>query len=730
MRAPSKQSASLPGTAAVPAKPAPGKTPPARTPTRPGTGSLPGVTPTRPGTAAPAGATPTRPGAAAPTGNTRPGTAAPTGNTRPGVASTGGGAAAARPAPAKQPPAPIGPGSVIDGRYKLEQPLGSGGMSTVYRGTHARTGGKLAIKLLDPRLSGKADMQQRCLAEARAMMDISSNHVVRAYDVGQTPSGQVYIVMEYLEGEDLDHMLQREGPLPWARLANMAIQICSGLSSAHAKGTYHRDIKPQNCFRVTLDRNPDHIKLIDFGIAKDTNSGQELTQDGVLLGTPEYMAPELIATNATPDARSDIYAVGATLYKLITGTPPFSSKNVLDLLYHQKHTAPEAPSKRAPDRNIPKIADDILLKTLEKDPDKRYQSADEFGQALLESFEAVVGAPMVRHRSQPFLMAIPERSRPGTTPIGTVAPNPTPQGGTPRPGATPLGTPTLDDAESATHSSDPVVRDEVSRSQQFDTDAPRPITGKDVIARGGTLLSLALMFGLASWAAAPTPGPNDAVAAAAAAAAGDDLPEPEPAKAEEPPPVVNPPPVEPPPVPADSTPPPVEPTRVDAPPVPEDTKVETPPVLPDSKVETPPPVADTKVEAPPEPTKIEPPPVADSKPPEPAAPPPAGTGVPDPDFAYRSAEKELRDQHKFFQNCLDGAGQSTAKLKFTIEVRKSGMPPHKIKVISSNASVRSCVRSLFEQFPFDSSPRGGAFAYTYNNGKATFEKLPLSTPTP
>ncbi|MFY0539707.1 vitamin K epoxide reductase family protein [Nannocystis pusilla] len=250
------------------------------------------------------------------------------------------------------------------------------------------------------------------------------------------------------------------------------------------------------------------------------------------------------------------------------------------------------------------------------------------------------------------------------------------------------------------------MRDEISRSQQFDTDAPRPITGKDVVARGGTLLSLALMFGLASWLAAPAPGPNDAVAAAAAAAPGDDLPEPEPAKVEEPPPVVNPPPVEPPPVPADSTPPPVEPTKVETPPVPEDTKVETPPVLPDSKVETPPPVADTKVEAPPEPTKVEP--VADTKPPEPATPPPAGTGVPDPDFAYRSAEKELRDQHKFFQNCLDGAGQSTAKLKFTIEVRKSGMPPHKIKVISSNASVRSCVRSLFEQFPFDSSPRGGA----------------------
>ncbi|MBZ5711111.1 serine/threonine-protein kinase [Nannocystis pusilla] len=676
----SKQPASLGGE---PAKPAPGR---ARSPTRSGTASLTGATP-----------------AAA----------------RP-VTSTG--AAAARPAPAK-PPAPIGPGSVIDGRYKLEQPLGSGGMSTVYRGTHARTGGKLAIKLLDPRLSGKADMQQRCLAEARAMMDISSNHVVRAYDVGQTPSGQVYIVMEYLEGEDLDHLLQREGPLPWHRLANMAVQICSGLSSAHAKGTYHRDIKPQNCFRVTLDRNPDHVKLIDFGIAKDTNSGQELTQDGVLLGTPEYMAPELIATNATPDARSDIYAVGATLYKLITGTPPFSSKNVLDLLYHQKHTAPEAPSKRAPERGIPPIADQILLRTLEKDPDKRYQTADEFGQALLESLDAVVGGPVVRHRSQPFLVAIPERSRPGTTPIGTPAPNPTPQGGTPRPGATPLGTPTLDDAEGATHSGEPAVRDEVSRSQQYDTVAPRPITGKDVAARGGTLLSLALVFGLASWVAAPAPSPADAAAAAAAA----DDPEPEPVKPEEP----ASPPNEPPPALSDSTAAAVEPTRVEEPP-PEPTNVDAPPVPEDTKTDAPPVVADTKVEVPPpEPTKVEaPPPVPeDTKAPEPTPAAPPAAGQPDPDFGYRNAEKELRSQHKFFQTCLDDAGQSTSKLKFTIEVRKSGMPPHKIKVISSNAAVRACVRGLFEQFPFDSSPRGGAFSYSYSNGKATFERLPLSNPS-
>ena len=642
-----------------------------------------------------------RPAAPAKTGDPRaPSKRAPTSGQPPVSASKGGPPrAAARPpgrppgrppAPAQaqaQVPAPIGPGSVLDGRYRLEQVLGSGGMSTVYAGTHERTGGKLAIKLLDPRLSGKADMHQRCLQEARAMMDISSNHVVRAYDVGETATGQVYIVMEYLDGEDLDHTLQREGPLPWSRIPGNAIQKSSGLSSAHNKGTFHRDIKPQNCFRVTLDRNPDHIKLIDFGIAKDTNSDQELTQDGVLLGTPEYMAPELIATNASPDARSDIYAVGATLYKLLTGTPPFASKNVLDLLYHQKHTAPDPPSQRLPEREIPQIADLILLRALEKDPDKRFQSADEFGQALIEAIDVPAGVQ--RHMSQPFLPAIQERSRPGTTPLGTLAPRPSASG------ATPIGTPTLDGTESATVDSAPAIRDEVSRSQQYDTDAPRPASLKDVGARAGTLLSIALVFGLASWVAAPAPSPDDVLAATA---------DPEDADAEAEVPLA-----------------PLEPPPILLPPEPSDSPPAAPPAADDIKLDDP--GDDIKLDdAPvPEDIKVEDPPAEE-------APADATKPAPDPDFGYRSAEKELREQNKFLQNCLDDAGQGAGRVKFTIEVRKSGMPRHKIRVFSSSAAVRACVRGLFDQFPFDPSPRGGAFSYTYSKSRASFARLPLSTP--
>jgi hypothetical protein len=147
-------------------------------------------------------------------------------------------------------------GTIIEDRYRLERLLGSGGMSRVYLGTHVRAGGKLAIKLIDVRLSNKPDMMQRCLQEARTMMEIQSNHVVRAYDVGMLASGQLYIVMEYLAGHDLEQLLQRDGPLPWPRLAAMAVQICNGLATAHAHGTIHRDIKPQNCFAVNDRRQP------------------------------------------------------------------------------------------------------------------------------------------------------------------------------------------------------------------------------------------------------------------------------------------------------------------------------------------------------------------------------------------------------------------------------------------------------------------------------------------
>jgi serine/threonine protein kinase len=225
-------------------------------------------------------------------------------------------------------------------------------------------------------------IQRRCLDEARAMMELQSSHVVRALDVGSLPSGQLYIVMEYLDGEDLNALLVREGPLPWPRVGDMAVQICSGLATAHRRGIIHRDIKPQNCFRVTIDDNPEHIKLIDFGVARDLKGEAGPTQDGFLIGTPEYTAPELVKGHAKANARTDIYALGVTLYKLLTGVVPFQGATPLATLRKHVEAPLVLPSRAAPHLEIPQAADDIIGRALERDPERRFASVDELSRAL------------------------------------------------------------------------------------------------------------------------------------------------------------------------------------------------------------------------------------------------------------------------------------------------------------------------------------------------------------
>jgi serine/threonine protein kinase len=305
-------------------------------------------------------------------------------------------------------------GLVIDDRYRLERVIGTGGMSRVYLGLHIRSVGKVAVKIVELQLSHKPEMMTRCVQEARVMMEIQSNHIVRAYDVGTFPTGQLYVVMEFLEGETLDDLLQREGPLPWARLGPIALQICNGLNAGHKRGIYHRDIKPQNCMRVDLDDNVDHIKLIDFGLSKDVNGAADVTQEGIILGTPEYMAPELVGSRTNPDARSDVYALGATLYKLLTGRPVFQGNSTLDMLFNHKYAPPVPPSQVAPGCGIPVAADEIILRALAKDPAMRFASAEEMGAAL----RVALGQPRTIARDPPSNPEMPlvGSERPATPP--------------------------------------------------------------------------------------------------------------------------------------------------------------------------------------------------------------------------------------------------------------------------------------------------------------------------
>jgi hypothetical protein len=277
-------------------------------------------------------------------------------------------------------------GHMLEGRYRLGPPLGEGGMATVHGGQDIKLGKAVAVKVLHAEFTGQPKIVQRFLQEARAISAVDHPNVVDVTDYGATPEGGVFLVMEMLHGEDLKAMLLREGPLPWARLGPMIMQICAALAAAHARGIVHRDVKPSNCFR-------DFIKVLDFGIAKVLGGdvrGVD-SSSGVLLGTPEYMAPEL-AQGMEADARADIYAVGAMMYKLLTGTPPFVDEGYVAILTQHMFEPVEPPRRRAPDRDIPGDVEAVILRALAKDRGARQQTM----VALAEAVAATLpGGPSV-----------------------------------------------------------------------------------------------------------------------------------------------------------------------------------------------------------------------------------------------------------------------------------------------------------------------------------------------
>ncbi|WP_434424171.1 protein kinase domain-containing protein [Nannocystis pusilla] len=266
-------------------------------------------------------------------------------------------------------------GSVLDGRYRLIQRLGAGGMGTVYRGEHVMLGTELAVKVLSPKFAHDPEWIQRFLLEARAASRIRHPNIVQMHDFGAPRPGLVYMVMELLEGESLADLARREKSLPWRRVAVITEQIAGALAAAHARGIIHRDIKPANIFRVGQPEDPDFIKVLDFGIAKFLSGADEdvespSTATGALMGTPEYIAPELFI-GQRPDARVDVYALGVLMYKLLTGRVPFPGSHIV--VAQQIATGrPVAPSRNLPpERSVPPEVDALILRALRREPEER-----------------------------------------------------------------------------------------------------------------------------------------------------------------------------------------------------------------------------------------------------------------------------------------------------------------------------------------------------------------------
>lgn len=286
---------------------------------------------------------------------------------------------------------PDDPDELLDrvlGNYRLTRLLGGRGMSTVYEG-RAVTGGsrRFAVKVLRNAnfTRGALDVvQRRFVQEARVAARLHHQHICDVVDFG-VADGLAYIVTDYLEGESLRETLSRHGPLPWTRVLPMFLQICDALEAAHAQGVIHRDLKPSNVYRVRHATSDDYVKVVDFGLARivDDDLPEGLLAGGVLLSTPEYMAPELIR-GAKPDPRVDIYGVGVLLYELLTGSCPFKSGKQTTVLAMQLLDTAIPPRRVAPDANIPGVVERVILKALSKAPEERYQNIMEMRLALLD----------------------------------------------------------------------------------------------------------------------------------------------------------------------------------------------------------------------------------------------------------------------------------------------------------------------------------------------------------
>jgi serine/threonine-protein kinase len=283
-------------------------------------------------------------------------------------------------------------GQILAGSYEVTRVLGEGGMGRVYEARHTRLSGKrFAIKLLHPDLARQPEVVTRFQREAEAASGISHVNVVGVHDVNSTPEGQPYIVAELLQGEELGEYIERVGKVSVGEVVRIGRQVCRALAAAHAQGIVHRDVKPENVF-LTGDVGriePGTVKVIDFGISKVANAGGEsLTKTGMVMGTPDYMAPEQ-ARGDKVDARADIYAVGAILYRALTGKKPFEGLDPMATLTAVLTTEPDRPSVLDP--SIPLALELVVQRAMAKSPKDRYQTMDELEHDLAQFDPDIIG---------------------------------------------------------------------------------------------------------------------------------------------------------------------------------------------------------------------------------------------------------------------------------------------------------------------------------------------------
>ena len=294
------------------------------------------------------------------------------------------------------------------GQYTLEEKLGEGGMGVVYRARHAMLRRPTAVKLLPPERAGARDLQ-RFEREVQATALLSHPNTVAIYDYGRTPDGIFYYAMEYLEGLDLEALVERFGPQAPGRVVHLLSQVAGALGEAHAASLIHRDVKPGNVILCQRGGAPDVAKVVDFGLVRELAGVGEGTASAVdvVRGTPLYLSPEAITRPEAVDGRSDLYAVGALGYFLLTGRHVFEGATVVEVCSHHLHSRPEPPSSRL-GLPLPSDVEAVVLSCLEKAPERRPQSAAE----LVERLEAcALSSPWTERDARAWWRAHGERVR-------------------------------------------------------------------------------------------------------------------------------------------------------------------------------------------------------------------------------------------------------------------------------------------------------------------------------
>ncbi|HWA73272.1 MAG TPA: serine/threonine-protein kinase [Polyangiaceae bacterium] len=308
---------------------------------------------------------------------------------------------------------PVPAGTLIAGRYRVDRPLGAGTMGVVVAGWNLELDQPVAIKFLNPGVLGARDALERFRREVRAAAKIRSEHVTRVLDVGNLDSGLPYMVMELLDGQNLEEELTARGPLPVSEAVGYVLEAIEALAEAHAAQVVHRDLKPANLF---ISRRADRsriVKVLDFGVSKtvgdSTNAVSEvgLTRTGMIIGSPLYMSPEQLRSTKTIDCRADIWALGAILFQLLTGHTPYDARSVAELCAMLLRDPPTPPSRYRGD--LPLELEAVILRCLERDPADRYQNVSTLADAL--SPFAPPSARIHAERARGVILGAPESIR-------------------------------------------------------------------------------------------------------------------------------------------------------------------------------------------------------------------------------------------------------------------------------------------------------------------------------